>query len=566
MFIKSKNVDTSMKKCSQIGKTWTCCISYVPQIIKWVNLKMAIMLLMSLLNCLIVSGQTITEKLILTDTQDSLYLNSSNLAFDKYGNYCFEIVKDEKEYFVSSKDTLGGFNFIGSIFGTNGEISHTSNFDPIDKPWFYRNGNGTRIYGNAKGKLENYITSYTSENVAITTTLKDSVFYYLNGKFIASMIKDSTIEFNITNYNWCAFSENGNAIYTFREDSLYRLFVNGYQIDSSKFKFDDLAINDSGKYIYSNRSDPDNLISKYSYPVYLHSVDTIFGCVSQVWNFELKNDGAYYFNGNDNGPYYIAVNNKFYNDVKSLSNIILINKNGFLYTFKEQDLNKINVNGENYTHDFEKIFFPCIDEVGNFGLFGIKDYYLYKYVNGKKEEAPITNYGVRAIPLYISPKGETIHYFKTDDSVYLYKNDNLLFKPISKKSDFEVLDFTDVLPHKYVRGKTENGNSLLYILYDSAGYFLFNGNLSNPMMPITDKSYSKTNRQGEIVSGKVNDYGFFAIQKTGESKYSINVNNKVYKELENVDYILKKNCFLDDKELIFYGVKDMSFYKFTLQL
>ena len=59
--------------------------------------------------CLIVNGQTITERLILTYTKDSLYLNSDKISLDKQENYCFVVEIGELVYFLTNKDTIGGF-------------------------------------------------------------------------------------------------------------------------------------------------------------------------------------------------------------------------------------------------------------------------------------------------------------------------------------------------------------------------------------------------------------------------------------------------------------------------
>jgi hypothetical protein len=66
----------------------------------------------------------------------------------------------------------------------------------------------------------------------------------------------------------------------------------------------------------------------------------------------------------------------------------------------------------------------------------------------------------------------------------------------------------------------------------------------------------------------LNDYGFFAIQKIDEKKYLININNEIYQELDGVDinYEFSKNYFFDAQGLIFYGVKDYSFYQFQIRL
>ncbi|HBY67138.1 MAG TPA: hypothetical protein DEG69_04860, partial [Flavobacteriaceae bacterium] len=81
-----------------------------------------------------------------------------------------------------------------------------------------------------------------------------------------------------------------------------------------------------------------------------------------------------------------------------------------------------------------------------------------------------------------------------------------------------------------------------------------------------ERNYSKDKEQGTVVAGEFNDDGFFAIQKVGKGKYLIVVNNQIYKELDDVDYILPDSYFFDGKSLIFYGVKKRSFYQFTMSL
>ena len=513
------------------------------------------------------NGQTITKRLILTDTKDSLYLKSSNKAFDRNGNYCFIINQNGKDYFYTGTDKIGGFSFIGSTYGNSGEINYTNSFsDPEDKPWYYRNAKGTKIYGTAIGKLECYTTSNTKENMAITTTFNDFVYYYINGKLVSKINIEKSDKFYISDGDWCAFSENGNVIYFLKHDSLYFLYVNGTKVDSSNSRYNQLAINDNGVYIFAIGKSPEEKIEKYDYMFYIHSMDTILGYVRTVWDFELKSNGAYYYSGDDSGPYYIAINDKLYKGIKPVSNITLIDKNSFLYSFKEQGESKLNVNGKIYTYDFDKIFYPTLDKEGNFAFLGLKDYYLYKFVNGKKEENQISKYSVRPTPLYISPKGESLHYFRTDDSIYLYRDDKLIFRPISKNANFQVIPYKEILPYTFVRGKSKNGNSLFYVEYDSSGYFVFNGVFSNPMIPVKESSSSETTVNGEIIAGEFGDKGFFSIQKISNSKYLINVNNKTYKEIDDIDLILSESFFFDDRELIFYGVKGLSFYQLRLTL
>ncbi|MEQ8871623.1 MAG: hypothetical protein RID05_00005 [Cytophagales bacterium] len=473
------------------------------------------------------------------------------------------IEKGDQDYFVTNKDTVGGFKFIGSTYGKDGEINYTNSYsDAKDKPFYYKNAKGTKVFGTAIGKIESYQTSNTNENIALTTSLNDTLYYYINGKMVSKNHKEE----KGNNVGVFSFSENGNVIYSLKQNGLYNLYVNTQLIESSEFGYIQLAINNSGSYIFAKGKRPEKPIGKYNYMFFVHSMDTVLGYVRTVWDYELKENGAYYYSGDDNGPYYIAINDKLHKNIKPVSNITLIDKETFLYSFDEKGKSKINVSGKIYSHDFDEIFYPNLDTEGNFAFYGMKKYYLHKFVNGKEEKEPISKYGVRATPLYISPKGESIHYFKTDDSIYLYQDEKLIFNPIPKNSNFLIEPHKEVLPYNFVRGKTENGNSLFYIEYDNQGYFVFNGKLSKPLLPVKKRNYSKDKEQGAIVAGTFNDNGFFAIQKIDDRKFLISVNNKIYKEIEGVDHIVSDSYFFDGKDLTFYAVKDYSFYQFKLSL
>jgi hypothetical protein len=518
------------------------------------------------LKCL---AQTLTEKLIVTDTQDSIYLKSDNKSFDKNGNYCFEVKQEGKEAFFTNKEKIGEYKFIGSTYGNGGSISYTQAYsDPKSKPWYYRNAKSTKVFGPVIGKLEKYMTTDTYENIAIAVSYLDTIYYYVNGKLISKNLRHELNSFDIDHYVWCAFSENGNAIYYCKKESLYHLFVNGKLIDKSSNSFNELHINNKGNYIYAEGRRPAKKIDGYDYMFFIHTKDSTIGPVRTVWDNDLTSTNAYYYSGDDNGPKYIAINNKLYKGLETVSNVTLIDEQNSLFSYKKKgDKSKfINVNGKDYTHPFDDIFYPQIDNKGNFSFYGLQDYYFYKYVNGVKDEKPITNYGVRPTPLYISPKGESIHFFKTDDSLYLYKDDKLLFNPLSKKISFKVVPQKEILPSNFVRGKSENGNSLFYIEIDSVGYLVYNGEFSKPMIPAKQYSYDNTQTIGEIVMGSFNEFGFFIIQKIEKAKYLININNKIYFEFDSVDSIVRGSHFFDEKELIFYGAKKLSFYQFNFKL
>lgn len=530
-------------------------------------MKRTIILLIGLLYCLTNFCQTITERLILTDTKDSLFINADKHAFDTAGNYCFKIKQKGSEFFVTRKEKIGGFKFIGSTYGNGGDISYTNSWsDPKDKPWYYKNSRATKVLGPVIGKLEKYMTSGTKANIAIATSYADTIYYYVNGQLVSKNLRSTLDKLDIDHYDWCAFSENGNSIYYIKRDSLYRLFVNGNLIDSSIENFNELHINNTGDYIYAEGRRPAIKTDGYDYMFFIHAKDTIIGPVRTVWKNELTENNAWYFSGDDNGPYYIIINNALQKGIREVSDVILADRENYFYKFNKDGSTNINVNGKAWSYPLTEIIDPNINREGDFAFYGLKDYYLYKFVNGRQIEKPITKYDVRPVPLYISPKGESVHAFVTDDSVYLYRDDSLLFKPIDRKSTFKVRPCKTIFSSLFTEIKAAHGNDLFYMEYGNAGFWVFNGTFSKPMMPAQKGSYAENKQNGEIVAGEFNDAGFFSIQKTGKSTWQINVNNSVYKELKGVNVIFDDNWFFNNNELIFYGVRGLSIYQFKLSL
>lgn len=519
-----------------------------------------------LLCCASASAQTFTEKLILQDDKDSLYLKSEGKHFDRAGNYCFEIKQGDTSYFVTAKGRSEGVLLTSTAYGNNGGISTSSSYADRSKPWHYRNANGGTVYGPLTGELKNYVSSGSGNNIALTVSNKDSVLFYLDGKLIAQNSKYDLSGFNLENEEWCVFSENGNRIYFLKNGPWFMLYVNGILIDKSREYYREMHINDNGKYTYGEGRKPELVKQGYEYTFYVHTGDTVLGPVRTVWNTELGQHDGYYYTGDDNGTDYIAINNRLYKGIENIGNIIIPDKVNYMFSFQENGTKKWNVNGKIYDPACKDFYRPEMDTKGNFAFYGIKDYYLYKYINGKQQEKPLTRYGVRPVPVYISPAGESIHYFKTDDSLYLYRDEALLFSPISDKANFVVDDAGELMDYYYEKRKLKDANSLQYLEYGPSAYFIYNGVFSKPMLPALERGSAPAGNFGPIVAGVLNHSGFFVIQKTGDAKFLVNVNNKVYRELDRVQVIFKENCFFDEKELVFYGIKDQAFYQFKLSL
>lgn len=519
--------------------------------------------------CLKSFCQTFTTRLIFTDTKDSLLSpqRHAECFFDEKGNYCFMYYQEDRTCFLTNKKKIN--------FKTYGEES-TVNFrafsiklsTPDKESWYYKTEKGVNIFGPVIGE-ERSLSTDTREHVAITFRHKDTIYYYINDRLVAKKQIDGWDISSFSDNKWCAFSENGNTIYFVEKNKLYYLFVNNRLVDISKNQFENLKINDNGKYLYAKdlKSEPSDLQDSF----FIHTNDTVFGPVNSEGNFCLTQNNAFYYlvygNADDHNSESIIINNHLEKGVNKISKIILCDSENYLYEDRKDSSVNVNVNGKQYSYSLSQILLPSLNKNGEFAFYGIQNYYLYKFINGKQLEAPISKYGVRATPVYISPKGESLHYFKTDDSIYLYRDDSILFRPLSK-SDFKLTSYNDEKnrPYPGLYQEPQNGNSLFYLEYDTTAYWIYNGIFSKPMHICKNKDNRyEDNYYGEIITQDFNDNGFFVIQKTGKFKYLINVNNRIYQEVKDVD-IYKDNYFFNDKELIFYGVKDHAVYQFKLTL
>jgi hypothetical protein len=509
-------------------------------------------------------SQTFSKRLILTDKPDSGLVNAESMTFDANGNYCFDVKKNGVEFLHTKDGEIGTCRYIGATFGTYGSVKYTyEESDAIEKKWYYQNAKGTKVYGPIVGRIKKFIDSDTKENIGLIVENGDSLYFYINDKAVGAVLKDSTQNYDFS--EWCAFSENGNCIYYTKQNGTETLFVNGKPIKSASSEFYGLGINNNGQYIFTEGMYPKDK-SDYDYMFYIHSPDTILGPVRTVWNYYFKDNGVYYFSGDDNGSSYIAINNHIYKNIRDISNIILINKTQYFFTCTQKQIAKAICNGNIYDYSFDEIYQTAMDTTGNFAFFGLKDYYLYKFINGIKDPTPLSKNGVRAMPIYINPKGSSIHYFKTDDSTYIYQDDKLLFSPMSNKRNFFVEPYSEVIEEHFIKGRPQNANDLSYMELDTTGYFVYNGTFSRPMKPATKSSYSPVKPIGEIIAGSFTDKGFFAIQKTGNDTFTVNINNKIYQQIDGFQTIIPDCCYFTGNKLIFYGISGLSFYQFVLEL
>ena len=531
-------------------------------------MKKSLLLLFSLA-ALALQGQTLTEKLLWEDKSDSTDLkeNTSAFAFDRDGNYFFLIKKGKDRIAVTNRATAGKLCAAGGGYRKGCGSQYLRLCDHKNADFLYvMNEDGPNIYGPIAGTVQGYLSGNTRQHFANTSVRNDTAFFYLDGRLVYSSPLETIKQFMLSDEDWVDFSENGNVIYYLEQNDRFVLYVNDQPIDTSDRHFNALAINDKGDYVYATGLKPEKPVGKYDYMFFIHTQDTVFDYVRTTWKYALAESGAYYYNGDDCGPEYLVLNGRLRKGIEDFWNITLLDSKHAFYTFEQDKHLFLNVNGKDYPVDFEEIFCPTMDTNGHFAYFGMKDYHLYKVVDNVKVKEPLSKYGVRAMPLYISPQGSSLHYFKTDDSVYVYKDNELLFKPIHKSEKLITYPWDKVLPNGYVYGKPNNGHSLFCLNYGENGYFVYDGQLSEPLLPIVDLYSRGLLRPGCVEEGVFNENGYFAVLNIGENKYQVVVNGRICGEIQDVDKVFSGKGFFDGSQVLFYGIKNNAVYQFAVTL
>ena len=522
--------------------------------------KRGVPLLICINFILISHGQQMTTKIIVSDhSTDFILINAEKLSFDQKGNYLFQVKKNNGSCFISNTDTIGPLKNTSTTYSTRGNLTY--GYD--DKKFlYYLNPNDCKVYGPVKGKIETGYTNHSYDYIIVTILNGDSLYYYANGELINTKHKTKGNSPMMLN-DWVTFSSD-KKIYVTDQKGQWSVISGDKIIATSENTLSQPAMNDSGDYLFVEGMKPKQP-SRYSYQFFIHTKDTILGPVRTVWSYKLNADGSWYYTGDDDGPDYIAINNKLYKDIDTIENIILLDKDNYFFTYKKKGKTFYNHNGGEYEHVFKYATNFKIDREGNLSFYYIKDYFLYKVLNGRIVPQPITNYGVRPFPIFLSATGTSFHCFVTDDSMYLYKDDQLLFPPESVSEHFEVKDLTYEFPLGEKNNNHYPGKEFEYFEWGDSGYIIYNETISRGMMPFVDGTYMKKRKAGEIVGGSVISTGFFVIQKIGEEKYFININNKIYKELNNISRLIPDFSFFSKNKLVFYALQGKDFIQHTIE-
>ncbi len=520
-------------------------------------------------------AQQLEERLIVKDPGDSLMLKAFRTCFDSAGNYYFETLlkgRGDKFAMITNKKKHSPV-FVGSgisIVPYKGLISDAFFSDTTHKKIYYKNKNGTKIYGPYAGKIRE-VLEFGRDNVAMELCVGAKSYLYINDSMVN--VTDSLKQ------RWlCAFSDNGHVLYSTFKNGLYKLYLDYRLIDSSNEAFSDVAVNNSGLYLYV-KADAGQFLVRTS--------QKSFGPFRAVEYTDLWNSNAWYARGCADSQCYVLVNGKLFNNIPESHNLLEDPGSGgtvyrsdeqmtiepfgpdnFIFTYNQQDDpgTFLNVNGKILHFNYELTSFVFSDRKGGYAFYGTRRDTLdldrtYKNINGAEKKLPFFRMGGgRAQCMQLAPNGESLYYFETKDSIYLYRDDSLLCKPTSRKK-FLLWD-ASVFPQSHPEGL----DYFQGINIDGATYLVYNNSISKPL-PLIYPDYNRmeTKRKGAVVAGDFSSKGFFMIENIGQGKYLIVINNKVYKELEGIDNIFGEQCYFDDHQVVFYGLKGTSFYEFKVK-
>ncbi|HTG57100.1 MAG TPA: hypothetical protein VL943_12565 [Niabella sp.] len=541
-----------------------------------------IILLLIFINMVVTSaGQKLSKKIVY-QCLDSTVWNARSIYVKAPNEFLIEKESNGTTVFITGKGVSGLFKKLGG----RGSLSNfQALFDTTNR--FYKT-DMSLLYGPVSGQDLITFKHPLSDNekfFALPLLMKDSIRIYINGR-PAAVVDTFTndiwnIEFKTAGQlqskstsissgydKWIALSNNGNAIYSVENRGVYWLYLNGQLKDTSGEEFKNLMINNRGDHIYgSYKLFPSGDSLRYSYAIV--KPDTVIKTGGYFNSQYLGSLGEYFLQGKNNKADMILINDQLIKGVDDIDNIRFAGKDNFLFTHTRDSMPYINVNGtSSNTRKYKQVYYPAIDDKGNYAYYGLRNYYLYKVVNGREAVEPISAYGVRAHPLYISSKGESTHLFITDDSTYLYQDDRLLIKPASNHTDSIFISEAHYPFFHRTYGKLDEpreGRGLVLITVNDASYMVFKGEVSRPMKRVENYNYGKEKKMGEIVCSEMSKDGFFLIQKTGPRSFLINMNNTVYHNIEGVDFIFDQYSKFDGQEVVFNGIINQSLYQFNFR-
>lgn len=492
----------------------------------------------------LVGAQSIDKK-ILASLPDTSACRLQKLELNVHGDkFCYYY--REAPYILTTECGV-----YGPFDKQDRRFSSTVFYNEAGKQQYIKPGFGAGVYGPYDGEIRSECDNRVGD-IAYNVLVNDSIRYYINGILIATIHEDVVDCLS----GWCDFSDYGNVIYTIITGEWNYLYVNHKLLDSSKTYYTRLEIGDGNNYRYVMGEYTIGKVGcRGSLVPTSHKPQHIFSPMPGRPMYFSYDDMLHYY-GNDNGvedihhrPYDIKDQNW---DISCKGTTVFAYTDGRIrnaHVYAQDTLpTRVCINGDCYNLPYSEIVTTDIDSYGNYALIGMRDFYLYKNVNGIEQKEPLSKHGVRAVPISLDVHGNTICYYETDDSVYIYQNDKL-FRSCT----------------------IEQFNATPLTINDSA-YFIHNNEFSPPLLALADRYERGVFNIGAFIYDWHKDYGYWLIQKTGDDNYRMLINNKEIPIPSNLTLgppLLMNLTFyykLTAKDFTFYGLEGKNLCRYKVKL
>lgn len=527
------------------------------------NMYKLLLFFLSLSSFVVAVAQTVEKQLImvLPDTSAAI-LNNADISFASGDQFCYFVRADSLIYDMHTKtDQYGPFKHDGG-----GGWFHLF-YNEKEKAQYIKGSTNAEVYGPIDGTVK-YVSTSEKSSLAYTVSAHDSITYFINGKRIAVTDSSTIID------RWCAFNDNGDKLYALRQGKLNYLYFNDKLIDSSHYYYQNLNLDNNSNYSYllGYYEIKDSKCNCCTFNRLAHVPQNVLipmqPTIRQGWSM----DDTLYHYGNGHNIKYRA--DSFFVGQTSRTATMLAkgssifgythsNHWGYIYSSDTTKV-KISMNGKRQTLPYEKILLPCIDSMGHYATFGRRGYYMYKNIDGIETKEPLSKHGVRAVPVSIDVKGNTICYYETEDSVYVYENDHL-FKSCA------VGQFEFMLRYFFTWQYVEDQVPPLLVI-NGAAYIVYNNTISPALLKPNARTNDRYFDIGDVICSLCNESGYYMLQKTGEQQYDLLVNNRRISLPSEISFEgplwdkLTFNFQLKANEFVFYGIEGKSIYKYKIAL
>jgi hypothetical protein len=491
-------------------------------------------------------SQEIENRIVLEDRNDNILENIRDLYFNENGEFFYLKESDYGNFYITDKDTLKLPKRQGGIISMYGKYGEILTYYITKDSFYYKNPKSIKYFSGGYGKIITHITDFLNENVAITTEKNDSIFHFLNGKILSKNKKEDYGGFpNIE--KWCAFSENGNSLHYINKNKKFYLYKNSILIDSASTRFIELQINNRGDVFYGvGKNGIPN--TKFDYMFFPKHNEIKYDSVRTIWDSYINKNGGFYCSGGN--PTYLLINGKYYK-YPVAKDIILTNSEHFFFF---DDIKK------NYTYytsnSFKKlgrkrIVKPSMDKKGDFAMFLKKGKKIEVLSNGKIQTDKIIG-----SPLAINSKGTFYTFKQSKKTTKIYRNNILIFEEFGNIKIYNRIEFFEKYLKEYgVKNTPIFDKDFTYFEIAHKGFIIWDGVVSEPLRKVTESTFGKEYPEiGELIFGKINEYGFYLFQYDGKKKTKLILNNKTYILEDEVNSIIEDSIFFNQNRIIFYAI------------